>query len=47
MPPNVKFTIRDSQIETLDEAMIKATDMEEIMIETGTDPNIILGRVKR
>ena len=44
--PNVKFTIRDSQIETLDEKMIKDTNMDKIMIETGIDPDIILGRVQ-
>jgi hypothetical protein len=47
MSSNVKFAIRASQIETLDEAMIKAIKMEEIMIETGVDPDIILGRVQR
>jgi hypothetical protein len=46
MPPNVKFTIRTSQIDTLDEAMTKATMMEEIMIETSTDPDIILEKVQ-
>jgi hypothetical protein len=44
---NVKLAIRDSQIETLDEAISKDTHMEEIMIETDIDPNIILGRVQR
>jgi hypothetical protein len=34
MPSNVKFSIRASQIETLREAMEKATKMEEIMLET-------------
>jgi hypothetical protein len=36
-----------SQMDTLEEAMIKATKMEEIMIEVGVDPNIILGKVHR
>jgi hypothetical protein len=47
MPPNVKYAIRTSQMDTLEEAMTKATEMEEIMIETGVDPDIILGRVQR
>jgi hypothetical protein len=47
MPPNVKYVIRMSQMDTLEEAMIKATEMEEIMIEIGVDPDIILGKVHR
>jgi hypothetical protein len=47
MPPNVKYAIRTSQMDTLDEAMTKATEMEEIMIETSIDIDIILGRVQR
>jgi hypothetical protein len=47
MPPNVKYTIRTSQMDTLEEAMTKATEMEEIIIEMGADPNIILVRVQR
>jgi hypothetical protein len=47
MPPNVKYAIRTSQMDTLEEAMIKATEMEEIMIEAGVDPDIILGKVHR
>jgi hypothetical protein len=47
MPPNVKYAIRTSQMDTLEEAMTKATEMEEIMIEMGVDPDIILGRVQR
>jgi hypothetical protein len=34
-------------MDTLEEAMTKDTEMEEIMIEMGVDPNIILGRVQR
>jgi hypothetical protein len=34
-------------MDTLEEEMIKATKMEEIMIETGVDPDIILGKVQR
>jgi hypothetical protein len=47
MSLNVKYSIRTSQMDTLEEAMTKATEMEEIMIEMGADPNIILGRVQR
>jgi hypothetical protein len=47
MPPNVKYVIRTSQMDTLDEAMTKSTEMEEIMIEMVVDPDIILGRVQR
>jgi hypothetical protein len=45
MPQIVKFSIRTSQMDTLEEAMTKATKMEEIVIEIGTDPDIILGNV--
>ena len=34
-------------MDTLEEAMTKVTEMEEIMIEMGADPDIILGRVQR
>ena len=34
-------------MDNLEEAMTKSTEMEEIMIETGVNPNIILGRVQR
>jgi hypothetical protein len=47
MPPNVKYAIRTSQMDTLEEAMTKATEMEEIMIETSDDPDNILGKVQR
>jgi hypothetical protein len=47
MPTNVKYAIRASQIEDLDGAMSKANEMEEIMIETNVDPEIILGKVQR
>jgi hypothetical protein len=42
---NVKYAIKTSQMDTLKEVVTKATEMEEIMIETGVDPDIILGRV--
>jgi hypothetical protein len=32
-------------MDTLEDAMIKATEMEEIMIEIGVDLDIILGKV--
>jgi hypothetical protein len=47
MPPNVKYSIRTSQMYTSEEEMTKATDMKEIIIEMGVDPDIILGRVQR
>jgi hypothetical protein len=47
MPPNVKYSIRTSHMDTLEEAMTKSIDIEEIMIEAGVDPDIILGKVKR
>jgi hypothetical protein len=34
-------------MDTLEEAMTIATEMEEIMIETSVDPDIILGGVQR
>jgi hypothetical protein len=34
-------------MDTLEEAMTKSTEMEEIMIEMGVDPDIILGKVQR
>jgi hypothetical protein len=47
MPPNVKYAIRTSQMDTLEEAMNKSIEMEEIMIEMGVDSDIILGKVQR
>jgi hypothetical protein len=47
MPSNMKYAIITSQMDTLEEAMTKATEMEEIMIETGADPDIILGKIQR
>ena len=43
IPPIVKYAIRTSQMDTLEEAMNKSTEMEEIMIEMGANPDIILG----
>jgi phosphopantothenoylcysteine synthetase/decarboxylase len=34
-------------MDTLEEAMIKSTEMEEIMIEIDVNPDIILGKVQR
>jgi hypothetical protein len=45
IPSNVKYALRTSQMDTLEETMTKATEMEEIMIEIGVDPDIILGKV--
>jgi hypothetical protein len=47
MSTNVKYTIRTTQIEELYGSISKETKMEEIMIETNVDPEIILGRVQR
>jgi hypothetical protein len=47
MPPNVKHSIRTSQMDTLEEEMTKSTEMEEIMIEMGVDPDITLRSVQR
>jgi hypothetical protein len=47
MPPNVKYAIRTSQMDTLEETMVRATKMEKIMIEMGADPDIILGKNQR
>ena len=47
IPPNVKYSIRTSQMDTLEEEMVKSTEMEEIMIETSVNPDIILGKVQR
>ena len=38
MPSNVKYSLRTSQMDALEEAMTKAIDMEEIMIEMGVGP---------
>ena len=46
MAPNVKYSIITSQMDTLEEVMTKSNEMEEIMIETGADPDIILGNYK-
>jgi hypothetical protein len=46
MPPNVKYAIKTSQMDTLEEEMTKATKMEEITIEMGVELDIILGKVQ-
>ena len=45
MPSNVRYTLKDSDITDLDEAIEKAHEMEENMLKSNIDPNIILGRV--
>jgi hypothetical protein len=47
MLSNVKYSIRDDQINNLYGDMNKETKMEGIMIETNANPNIILGKVQR
>ena len=47
MPPNVKYSIRTSQMDNLEEEMTKSIEMEEIMIKTSVKPNIILGKFQR
>jgi hypothetical protein len=47
MPSNVKYSIRAAQIKYLERSISKKTKMEEIMIETNVDPEIILGKVQR
>ena len=42
IPPSVKYAIRTSQMDTLEEAMTKAIEMGGIMIDMGADPDIIL-----
>jgi len=46
MLSNVKLAIKSSQIEDLYGVMHKATEMEEVMLETYVDPEIILGKVQ-
>jgi hypothetical protein len=47
MPSNINYAIRVAQINTLNEAIQKETKMEEYMLETNVDPEIILGKVQR
>jgi hypothetical protein len=47
MPSNVNYAIRASQINDLNETIQKETKMEEYMLETYVDPEIILGKVQR
>jgi hypothetical protein len=46
MPSNVNYAIRSSQINDLNEAIQKETEMEEYMLENNVDPKIILGKSK-
>ena len=47
MPPNVKYAIKAANIDILEEAMEKAFEMEDNMIHSNADLDIILGRVQR
>jgi hypothetical protein len=45
MLENVNYAIRYSQIDDFNGAIQKSTKMEEFMLETNVDPEIILGKV--
>jgi hypothetical protein len=47
MTTNVNYAIKSSQINDLHGGIQKATKMEEYMIETNVDLEIILGKVQR
>jgi hypothetical protein len=47
MPTNVNYAIRYPQINDLHGAIEKETKMEECMLDTNVDPEIILGKVQR
>jgi hypothetical protein len=47
IPSSVNYEIRVSQINTLNEETKKETKMEEYMLETNVDYDIILGKVQR
>jgi len=47
MSANVNYTIRCSQTNDLEGAIQKEMKMEEFMLETNLDPEIILGKVNR
>jgi hypothetical protein len=38
MPTNVKYAIKSARIDTLENAMQKAQEMEEDMLESNVDP---------
>lgn len=46
MLPNVKYSIKTSNIDTFEEAMEKSFEMGDNMIQSNANPNIILGRVQ-
>jgi hypothetical protein len=46
MPSNVNYAINDAQINALDEAITKATEIEEYMLDTNVDHDIICGKVQ-
>jgi hypothetical protein len=47
MPSNVNYAIKVSLINTLDEEITKETQMEEYILETNANYEIILGKVQR
>ena len=47
MPANVRYAIKASSITPLEEAMDKAYEMEENMLESNVDLELILGKVQR
>lgn len=47
MLANVKYTIKASRITTLEEAMVKAYEMEENMLGRNANLELILGKIKR
>lgn len=47
MLANVRYTIKDSGITTLDEEMEKEYDMEENMLDNDIDIELILGKLQR
>ena len=47
MPPNVKYAIKATNIDTSEEAMEKHFEMEDNMIPSNANLDIILGRVQR
>lgn len=46
MPPNVKYAIKDDNINTLEEAIEKAFEMGDNMLQSNKYLDITLGRVQ-
>jgi hypothetical protein len=44
MLANVKYTIKDFNITTLEKDMVKAYEMEENMLERNAKPKVMLGK---